>query len=1052
MGVECIYVVNLDRRPDRMARVLREMNAHGLRVTCMPAVDGRSSIRAKNLMEEFQHRELGTYVSSTLHVSFEHLKQWKASLTPGVFGYLLSQADVLEDAVRNGYRRILVLDDDVFFTTDAAAKLRGAIGHLPADWKILLLGASEYANRNSQEFVQARVPGCADLYHPIAGKTCGSFAIAYDESMYDEMLRAIAEAAAPYDNFALGSAYTKYRKQCFAIDPAICVPDVNESNIRDGSRAQQEHSQRMRWELARHDAFTAPMTIAVLVDDPATLRYVELLNRQLPGNTILNIHYRSSDGIRSVALGHRFTLADAQMLPVSVADGMALRQAVKELGVSQADIVMLWPFYRSLDDNAAQAVFSRALERANSRAEMEGVIDGIAYCLSEGMAPVQGRNDVDSKTGRYRESACKNVKVVVGVTTYNRLDYLREFVDSWNSTRSRNYDWTLIISDDGSVDGTLEYLDALRIEGVSIHIIKHQRVGVHESTNSIIDRCTLMDFDYGFKCDDDVIFKSSGWDDAYIDAMAEYPYLCNYNNSWRPAKPICTRAKCVAYASAYYSQGALWTFTKAIIAKLGWFDVRTFGFKGYGHIDYSVRAARAGFNEMANLFDLKDSAAYVTLQAEDYRPALSTIFMKQDFGLVVDEALKERMRKLILEERRDIVYVPRASIYEFPNCAKRPRTHLVIHNNHLGGAEYVQYCHALALRSECHELVVWSIGQGHYFDRFLAESFTVRHVPNLHDRSSADWKAFVDAIRDGDFIYNANAYIDEQVAGLAERKFVYHHAILHSDTRWIIEHHKKYRFFTHKFIAIHRHIRDALVTSGVSNEKIEIVPNALEPGFPFSKDARIGARVRQSLDIPDGALVIGFVGRVAKDKNALDLLRIADRVTQRRSDVYFVISGGAADTEEGREYGAEFERLLLEVPHRERIIYVGETLGLALTDLLNAFDAAVNVSPSEGLPIALLEQLAKGIYCVYPSFLAIADLLSQVPSTVIPIVQRKERSGLEYTEAERQSFVDALAQLERSWLVEQVGRIEAHAAANFDFGRMTSDLHRAFLGPTPESS
>ncbi len=656
----------------------------------------------------------------------------------------------------------------------------------------------------------------------------------------------------------------------------------------------------------------------------------------------------------------------------------------------------------------------------------------------------QWHPEEDFKTQNYKHTH-NRLKVVIGVTTYNRLDYLREFVESWDRTRNRYYDWTLIVSDDGSSDGTLAYLEALQIEDVTVHVVKHNRVGVHESTNSIIDRCVFLDFDYAFKCDDDVIFKAPGWDDAYIDAMAEHPYLCNYNTSWRPAKPIRTSAKCVAYANAYYSQGALWTFTKAVIAKVGWFDTRVFGYKGYGHIDYSVRAARAGFNELSSLYDLKGSDAYITLQAENYKPAISAGSMKQEFGLVVDEDQKERMKRLILEERQAVVHVPRTSIYDYAQSTKKPRLHLLIHNNHLGGAEYIHFCHALALRPVCREILVWSIGQGHYFNRFVAQGFTVRHVPGLLDESSADWRSFTRAVEDGDFIYNANAYVDRQVFEFSRTKFVYHHAILHSDTRWIIEHHNKHRFFTHRFLTIHRHIRDALVAADVSSDRIKVVPNALEPGFPHGKDHHLGLQVRQALGIPDSALVVGFVGRIAKDKNALDLLRIAEQVTMSRHDIYFVVVGGAPATQEGEAYAAEFQCLLSRVTHRQRVIHVSELLGSKLTDLLNGFDAAVNVSPSEGLPVALLEQLAKGLHCVYPAFPAIADLLNQVPSTLVAIGQRKEKMNLSYTNEEIGSFVEALVRLDKSAIAAHAAQIEAHALENFRFDRMATDVRLAFL-------
>lgn len=394
MGIERIYLVNLDRRPDRLARVLREMNTCGLEVTRMPAVDARNSIPAGKLMEEFRRGGVEAQLSSASHVSHQHLKQWKTSLTAGVFGYLLSQEAVFKDAVRNGYRRILVFDDDVFFTSYAARRLRDAAAHLPADWKILLLGASEYADRNSQEFAQARVSGCADLYHPIAGKTCGSFAVAYDQSMYDEMLQSIAKAEAPYDNFALGSSYSRHSKHCFVIDPAVCVADVSESNIRESSRAQQSHSKRMRWEFTRYDAFIAPMSVAVLVDNLATLRYVENLHHRLPGNVFLNIYYHSVDGLRPVIAGRCFAPVDEHVLAIAADDGPSLRRVAGALRVPKADIVMLWPFHRQIDDGAVQAILAKALGRANSGAGEEGAIDGVTYCLDAGVAPVPGLHSI----------------------------------------------------------------------------------------------------------------------------------------------------------------------------------------------------------------------------------------------------------------------------------------------------------------------------------------------------------------------------------------------------------------------------------------------------------------------------------------------------------------------------------------------------------------------------------------------------------------------------------------------------------------------------------
>lgn len=92
------------------------------------------------------------------------------------------------------------------------------------------------------------------------------------------------------------------------------------------------------------------------------------------------------------------------------------------------------------------------------------------------------------------------------------------------STRNPYYKWHLIINDDGSTDGTIEYLKNINIVGTEIHIIYNNRKGVHEGTNAILDRINKIKPDYVFKCDDDVIFVKKGWDNAYIDGMNELDF------------------------------------------------------------------------------------------------------------------------------------------------------------------------------------------------------------------------------------------------------------------------------------------------------------------------------------------------------------------------------------------------------------------------------------------------------------------------------------------------------------------------------------------------
>lgn len=655
----------------------------------------------------------------------------------------------------------------------------------------------------------------------------------------------------------------------------------------------------------------------------------------------------------------------------------------------------------------------------------------------------------DFKT-KYYEQKKNKFEVVLGVTTYNRLNYLKDFVNSWLATRNPFYQWTLIFSDDGSTDGTLEYLDSLEIENCKIYVIRHNRTGVHESTNSIIDRCLSINFDYGFKCDDDVIFLQKGWDDKYIDGMDSHPYICNYNVGWRKATPKKSNEKFISYSDAYYSQGAFWTFTKQVINKVGWFDTKAFGYKGYGHIDYSVRACRAGFNSFSTFFDVKDSNLFIGLQAEDYKPALTQDEIKSDFGLVVNEEKKKQMQEFILEKRSGVIYVKRDSIYSYESCKTKPVVHLIIHNNHIGGAEYVHFNHALALRELGFSIKIWSIGQGIFYNKFVHSDFNISHVPNLLDKNSSDWMNFENNIPDGSYIYNCNAYNDELFQKLAQKRFMYYFTILHSDVDWIIKHQNQYKYFTHRFISIHETIKNALIKSGINTDKISIVNNTLEPNFPFGKNLENNAALRKHYGVTSQDTVIGFVGRIALDKNSLDLIDIFNAVLKKRNDFKFIIIGGESKRAQDKGYNDEFNKKLKSSPNKENIIYVGEKTGEELYSHLDLLDVAINVSPSEGLPISMLEQLAKGSFCIYPAFPEIARVLSNFESITIDIKQRKDSKNLRYSEDEKNKFVESIISTKKINLDNASAKNSKIAETLFSYKNSLDQLGDAFgvLKPT----
>ncbi len=218
--------------------------------------------------------------------------------------------------------------------------------------------------------------------------------------------------------------------------------------------------------------------------------------------------------------------------------------------------------------------------------------------------------------------------LVFAVTTYNRRDYLRECLESWAATRNPAHRWLLIVADDGSRDGTIEALLRMRL-GVDCHIIRNERRAVGGQCNTIFDVCRRVDFDLLFKVDDDMVFKKCGWDELYLGAIAAsgYPHLCHlnlrlWNEERRPAvplvrdRPLATdpSGSCVAYTDVYNCMGCFFTVSPEMLAAVGDVDEASFPIRGDWHIDYSARAARAGFNRVETFFDAKDSNDYLDIQ------------------------------------------------------------------------------------------------------------------------------------------------------------------------------------------------------------------------------------------------------------------------------------------------------------------------------------------------------------------------------------------------------------------------------------------------------
>lgn len=244
----------------------------------------------------------------------------------------------------------------------------------------------------------------------------------------------------------------------------------------------------------------------------------------------------------------------------------------------------------------------------------------------------------------------------IGITTYSRLVYIKKLIQSILDTSQEHHKYIIAINDDGSQDGTVEYLRGLEdTENIEFRLFFSQGKGSYFGSNTIFSISDSIEYDLGFSLDDDLYFLKSGWEDLYYNAYKEsgFDHLSHYSLGWslENKKPII-KGSLQSLTDVYNSQGAFYTFTKKTIDKIGYIDTKVFGKRGEGHRDWSLRACRVGMNNKETFWDAKDSHKYIRLHP---KKGYITTPMYDESIREANET-EEQKKEAIQDESR--VYIP----------------------------------------------------------------------------------------------------------------------------------------------------------------------------------------------------------------------------------------------------------------------------------------------------------------------------------------------------------------------------------------------------------
>ena len=226
-----IYCLNLDKRTSKWLAVKKQLDRYGIIVERFSAA-GPNDFVVKNNFKKL----------CKVHPKMKERKKRALIDSIGAMGCLISHTRIIKDAKRNGYKKILILEDDIILAKNFLEKFNN-ISRLPP-WKLLYLGGSQHGwksvNINKRGFYKAV-------------NTCGTFAYAIDHSIYNKLLKKFSNKKLPVDSYLI-SFQKSPDSSSYVFYPNIIIADVRASDIRD-PRDQEEHSKKMKWDLSSYEYF-----------------------------------------------------------------------------------------------------------------------------------------------------------------------------------------------------------------------------------------------------------------------------------------------------------------------------------------------------------------------------------------------------------------------------------------------------------------------------------------------------------------------------------------------------------------------------------------------------------------------------------------------------------------------------------------------------------------------------------------------------------------------------------------------------------------------------
>lgn len=192
-----IYLINLDRRLDRLDRVKQRCSDIGISFERVTAVDG--------LKLECQITRAKSGIAPCY---------WNLS----ALGLVLTFRNIIKESIASNVESILILEDDVFFHNEFTILTRQWIPMIPKNWETIYFGALHI---EPFQMINDHIGKITKAYH--------THCWALNQSIFDNCLKLTADLSDPLDVIMANEIHSRGRSYCFKIN--LAYQEANHSDI-----------------------------------------------------------------------------------------------------------------------------------------------------------------------------------------------------------------------------------------------------------------------------------------------------------------------------------------------------------------------------------------------------------------------------------------------------------------------------------------------------------------------------------------------------------------------------------------------------------------------------------------------------------------------------------------------------------------------------------------------------------------------------------------------------------------------------------------------------